>query len=177
VKHPVKGSETRDPIVIQTKPPAEIIEARFRTITNPALGLVASVGQNTTIANVRWSILEEGDGGVLQVTYVGDEKVEFVLSGWVEGQRHIALAERTEGRPSTISSLSSVLAFSYAVSVTLTFLLLVIVRMLSRHRPKPGSPIAARELFVPAVLVVVLSVLLGIVVFRTLAPPGPPFSF
>jgi len=86
-KRPIKKAEILEPIVISCGVDHPILEASLKKTTRP---LTHPVLETTKMENgeigISWDILEQSDGGVVQVVYTGGTSVSFQMRGTIEGQ-------------------------------------------------------------------------------------------
>lgn len=86
----IRPEHMLEPLVIRTVPPAPIIEA---TITKASRDVVRPTIDKSKLAQgeigLGWSILEEGDGVDLQLTYAGGLDTKIKASATIEEQREI----------------------------------------------------------------------------------------
>lgn len=93
-KRPIKFDSVLEPIRVQTTPPVPILSVRVLRTTRELVKFnVDDSNRSEGMLTVRFRILEQGDGGLLQVTYVGDETVSFIGTGVLEGQRAFEVTE------------------------------------------------------------------------------------
>jgi hypothetical protein len=86
-KRPIKKGEILEPIVISCGAGHPILEVSLKKVTRPLTHVVL---ETTNLENgevgVSWDILEQSDGGILQVVYSGEPSTPFGVRGTVEGQ-------------------------------------------------------------------------------------------
>lgn len=101
-KKPIRAANILRPLVIRTSGKAKILEARLKKTTREVVGLTLDTSRLAAgEVEIKWDILEQNDGGVVQLIYCGDEKSRIEASAVVEGQPEIALLEeRTLSDPS-----------------------------------------------------------------------------
>ncbi len=86
-KEPIQSSDMLAPLTIQTNPSVPILEATIRKKSREVIHL--SLDQDHLkdgVVTVSWNILEQGDGGVLQLIYAGGTNIDITASGIVVGQ-------------------------------------------------------------------------------------------
>lgn len=96
-RRPIRGSAILSPLVIRMGNKARILEARLQKTSREVVGLtIDSSRLSSGEVEIHWSILEQNDGGVLQVVYAGDEKVEIQAHAILEGQREVVRLDYAE---------------------------------------------------------------------------------
>jgi hypothetical protein len=86
----ITASKVLKPIVLRTVDGSPILEASIRKVSRDVTRLsIGSSAFKVGRATLNWNILEQGDGGVIQVIYAGSPTVDVLIDGVVEGQRHI----------------------------------------------------------------------------------------
>ena len=86
-KEPIRPSDMLSPLAIQTNPSVPILEATIRKKSREVIHL--SLDQDHLkdgVLTVSWNILEQGDGGILQIIYAGGTNADITASGIVVGQ-------------------------------------------------------------------------------------------
>lgn len=87
----IKNSNVLKPIVIRTGKSERILEAIIRKKTRDIIDANIEDGElNVWKIHVAMNILENNDGVIIQVTYIGDDKVDFQVEGVIEGQKTIS---------------------------------------------------------------------------------------
>ena len=86
----IKMEDILQDVIIKTKNGTQILEATIRTTTRDVINLqLDSEEIQSGRLGVHWKILEESDGGVIQVTYVGTPQTIIEFEGIIEGQGQI----------------------------------------------------------------------------------------
>ena len=84
---PIKTEDILEKIQIKTNKPTPLISVRVlrttRTLTNFTTDLTEA---SSGVVGINFKILEKGDGALLQITYEGDERLEFTGMGVIVGQ-------------------------------------------------------------------------------------------
>lgn len=85
---PIRREAVLQELRLQISPPRSILVARLSQTARPAcqLAVIPSKDNQGSVA-LAFRILEEGDGGVVQIQYEGSGKDQVALVGAVEGQR------------------------------------------------------------------------------------------
>lgn len=181
-RRPIRGSAILSPLVIRTGNKARILEARLQKASRDVVGLtVDSSRLSSGEVEIRWSILEQNDGGVLQIVYAGDEKVEIQAHAILEGQREVVRLDygrqlSTPGEEYTRSQgwQGQVLANVVVTGgVSMTGMM---IWLISRRR-KTGQAVAARPMDWVVLTYGPLLIGLGLLMLLLNRPPGPPFGF
>lgn len=87
----IKSANILKTFVIYTHNETPILEASIRKVSRDVTNLQITTEEiNKGRLGVTWSILEPGDGAILQIIYSGTPEVDFLVDGVVEGQEEIA---------------------------------------------------------------------------------------
>lgn len=100
-KEPIRAQHVLRPFVIRTESNTPILEARVRKESREVVGLELDRSRmDQGQLGVSWSILEGGDGGVVQLIFSGGTEVGVSASAVIEGQPEVRSIEFTgEIRP------------------------------------------------------------------------------
>ena len=91
-KRTIKAANILIPFLIETDNQIPILEARIIKTSRDVIKLVIDDSQmDKGKIRVNWNLLEEGDGGVLQLIYAGDENVKLTPNVVIEGQRGLSV--------------------------------------------------------------------------------------
>jgi len=83
-----------EPVSIQTNPAVPILEASIQKTSRHVTGIKLDASRvSAGSLGLSWTILESGDGAVLQAVYAGKPDTDFAIQGTVEGQREILVAQ------------------------------------------------------------------------------------
>lgn len=79
------------PVLIRTVPSVPILEVKIRNKSRDAIGFALDESHlEDGIVGLSWKILEQGDGGVIQIVYAGNpDATKINASGVFEGQHEI----------------------------------------------------------------------------------------
>lgn len=89
-KKSIKKDDILEPIILYTEPNTSIIDAAIRKQTREVTNL--SIDRDSFkegFIPVSWRILENNDGGIIQVIFAGGPDVEILAKGIIEGQKTI----------------------------------------------------------------------------------------
>lgn len=90
-KEPIPGANVLTSIQIQTENSAPILEATIRKVSRPVNELSLDRSQIAKgVIGVTWKILEQDDGGVIQLIYAGDVNNKITVSGSIVGQKRLS---------------------------------------------------------------------------------------
>jgi hypothetical protein len=87
----IKSDNILQPIMIKTAGGSAILGAEIRKTTRDVIGMrldTARLGNGEVV--VSWKILEQNDGGIVQLIYEGSPSTDLVAEGVVEGQKAIS---------------------------------------------------------------------------------------
>ena len=83
----VRGKNLLSPFILKTGPHNPIIEADIQKVTREVIGLRLNKSKiHEGQLGVDWTILEQGDGTMVQLIYFGDDKTSITASAIVEQQ-------------------------------------------------------------------------------------------
>lgn len=89
-KAPIRRSDVLQPIVIYTDPRTPILEAFIRKTSRDVIGFSLNSEEiQFGRIHVSWDVLEQGDGGLIEVIYAGSPEVDFKCEGVIVGQKEI----------------------------------------------------------------------------------------
>jgi hypothetical protein len=78
------------PLIIETADQVPILEATIQMTTHDVIGLKLDASQcDQGRLDVSWEILEERDGGIVQMIYAGSPDLKITAQAISEGQRRI----------------------------------------------------------------------------------------
>jgi hypothetical protein len=84
----IRTDNVLENVSLSLDPPGEVLEARIRqTKRDVSHFSVGREGWERGNVPLSWKILEDGDGAVIQVIYVGEKFATVKLNGTIEGQR------------------------------------------------------------------------------------------
>lgn len=159
-------------IVIRSRPNVRILEARVRRVSRSVVDF--EVSQNTgrpSELELKWNILEEGDGASIQIVFAGDSDVEFTCTGVIEGQasvRHLR-PELDDSSHPVQRGVAGISAFSMVIFTLTLFVLDRKAKLLYAGR-RTGA--TSGWLLALAILALILYC-----VGWFAADPAPPFGF
>ena len=117
---PIRDDGTLQPLIVRTRSKQRILEASLQKTSRDVAGLKLDTSRIALgEVQIKWDILEQNDGGVLQIVYSGDETVEIDASAVLEGQPTIVRLDysRILSTPSEEYSRLQVLALRELVWV------------------------------------------------------------
>jgi len=93
-KRPIKKDQVLEPVAIFTENNTPILEATIRKSSREVTQLTLNTDdlQNGRVT-VLWNILEQNDGGVIQLIYAGNADVSISADGILEGQSNLERLE------------------------------------------------------------------------------------
>ena len=179
-QEPIRSEHMLKKLTVQTDQKVSILEARIRKQSRDVVGLeldTSAIDQGRI--GIDWKILENADGGVVQLIIAGGTDVNLSVSGTVEGQKEIGLVEfsgkiraPTDQYVSTVNQ-GRVLGWVYlGISLLTAILVLFLHWVRIRYQTK-------RELgWMDWATLIYSLVLIGIAIYRlSSGDPGPPFGF
>ena len=125
---PIRAEDVLEKIRIRTNKITPIISVRMLKMTRDATGVSTDISRMTEgIIGINFKILESSDAALLQLTYEGDEKIEFIGSGIIVGQSKFELLKFTnppslEEKPNYHNSKYNKLTFIAGICIGCFFL-------------------------------------------------------
>ena len=171
-KESIRGKNILSPFIIKTGPHNPIIEADIQKVTREVIGLrldKSKIGEGQL--GVDWTILEQGDGAILQLIYFGDAQTSITASAIVEQQGDVRGVEYNRARKKWMKK-----GVLWGVIIPYGFLVFIIAMIgvcwyLLRLETEPFW----RKM---AVLLQIFWVALGAkIIYDWWAEPSPPFGF
>lgn len=165
-------------VTIATEPSVPILEATIRKTSRDVVGFDVD---RTHLAegevSVSWNILEEGDGGVVQLVYAGDVGTQLRCRGVIEGQRDIGELKFPPGTILSPELQMWIGIWARYLLVPLALILLIIAALDWKggfrrfHRPR-----WVVNILISPVLPIALAVAC-LLFFLLEGAPAPPFGF
>lgn len=85
---PIRAEDVLEKIQIRTNKPTQLLSVRILETTRDVTNIQTDISKASMgIIGVSFNILEKSDAALLQITYEGDEQIDFVGSGSVVGQK------------------------------------------------------------------------------------------
>ena len=138
-KAAIKRDHILQPIVLRSEKNIPILEATIRKRTREVTKFQLGTGELAKgRISISWSILEQNDGGIIQLTYAGGPDVNFDLEGVIEGQKIISaqrLVEQSEPKSSGYIFISKTNAFLF-YAVTFLAISLIAAGLIFYERSK-----------------------------------------
>ena len=177
-KKSIRNVNILEPIIIYTKSNVPILEASIRTQSRSVVKI--SLDQSNISRGklgVTWDILEQSDGGVIQIIYGGSPDMDFGIAGVIEGQKSLqeyqpSLLNITDTTKST-SLLSPTFPGIFLIGAGI-FLAWYSLRRL-RFRTAHGR--FKSRIFFALLLLIIIIYIVGGVILVFFSPPVPPFEF
>jgi hypothetical protein len=86
----IKGDQVLEPVRISFNPQVHILRASVTRMSRSLTGFtIANEGGTETGLELKWRILEPGDGGVIQIVFAGLYNSTLTVNGAVEEQRRM----------------------------------------------------------------------------------------
>ncbi|HEX8247542.1 MAG TPA: hypothetical protein VF599_05115 [Pyrinomonadaceae bacterium] len=180
-KKSIKKENVLKPIVFYTENSVPILEASIRKSSRDIVQLSLNTDEiQKGRVSVLLNILEENDGGVIQLIYAGNTETKINVEGTIEGQREITLLES----PNIIKSPDEQLNYSnwnnkvsgylwsFAGVIALLFLLGNTMRDYINK-----EPLYITTSFWVLVLLAAFLLFIGIFFLYISREIGPPFGF
>jgi hypothetical protein len=165
----IRPENILDQVTLCTNPQVPILEAVVRKKSRSVVDVSLDQSKlSSGVVGVKWNILEQGDGAIVQLVYAGPPSTQIQITGVIERQNQIReLKERPVKERTFESNHFLEKAFGY-IGILLGMVLLVMSLVVGRYA---GS----RRLTV-YVGISLAYVAIGFF-FLSLSPSGPPFGF
>lgn len=176
----IRDSGILQPLVVRTANKQRILEASLQKTSREVVGLKLDTSRlSKGEVQVSWNILEQNDGGVLQIVYSGDETTGIDASAILEGQPTVirldyssTLSTPGEEYSRSIGWRGRVVGYM-TLAMSIFFVAMIALIRFSRIKDAVGWGKSVLVLFVQAMMMLGLSV--WSLFFNV--PPGPPFGF
>lgn len=114
-KAAITSDTVLEPIYIKSSKSEAILEAKVLQITRPVTSIRLDDSQRDKgVIGVNWRILEQHDGCVIQITYIGKPATSFNVLGIIQGQNQILINKRGAYK-NFISSIISLVPILYGL--------------------------------------------------------------
>lgn len=166
----IRGKNLLIPFIVKTGPRNPIIEADIQKVTRKVIGLrldKSKIGEGQL--GVDWTILEQGDGAMLQLIYFGDDQTAITASAIVEQQGDIrdwsTIERERRGWKEKVIGAISLLALLIIV-ITMIYMLWDL-----------SLPLLRKMIVLIQIVSMALVALVAIIIYNWWANPIPPFRF
>jgi hypothetical protein len=177
----IRQGDMLRPLIIQTEDHVAILEASIRMATRDVIGLrldesACMLGQ----LGVSWDILENDDGGIVQIIYAGSPELQITMYGIPEGQRQgiMSINRIIPPVPGLEKAIYAVLFLELAYALTGGWTEVAQFFQIAPFAEKyPVVEGWARWLHGLAIALLVPTVVLILLTFSKLRQLKPPFEF
>jgi hypothetical protein len=176
----IRDSGTLQPLIIRTTNKQRILEASLQKTSRNVVGLKLDTSRLAMgEVQIKWNILEQNDGGVLQIVYSGDETVGIDASAVLEGQPTIVRLDYSRTLSTPSEEYSNHQRWKgrmegYIISI-MAALVLAILAWSKYRRRKLGLSWEKHDSLLLLQAAVMVTMAIWSLFFN--APPGPPFGF
>ncbi len=172
-REPIRQAEILKPIIIQTYPKAPILEATIRKKSREVVNLqMEQTRLSEGEVSLKWNILEQGDGAVVQLVYAAGPGVQIRCDGVIEGQSRVKeLVSKEPGWPAFENWMKRNQVY-FGVGFAILLMVGLIFIWISRSElDLPKSKLTIGTL--------ALVLLIGIILYLAVQSiiPAPPFGF
>ena len=176
-KESIRESHVLKPFLIQTEGNVPILEARIRKQTREVVNLQVDRSHlNLGKVGISWSILEQNDGGILQLIFVGDANVDIVASAVIEGQPKLRPVEFHQEINTPVEQYESIHSETLrGAIISLVMGLGIVFILIENKSTKPRSKRNYAAMIVGIILAMLF--LLAGISFLLDSSAGPPFGF
>ena len=179
-KKPIRANSILSPLVIRTGDKNRILEARLRKTSRDVVKITLDTSRLADgEVEIGWNILEQNDGGVLQIVFAGDETVDIQAHAVLEGQSKIveleyALELRTLGEEYARRRGIRGQLPMYAI-IALGVLIIPITLWVNFRKRGSVEKLKAMDWVFLAQAPIMIGV--GVWALLLVRTPGPPFGF
>jgi hypothetical protein len=164
---PITMDNVLSPVEIVTSPKTKILSASVRRVSRDVIALQTDQKLLPTgVVPLSWKILEHGDGGVVQVIYLGGPDVKLNMAGTIEGQSQIRrvhqLVAKVNSPAEQLKIVERVIEFSAGLVILISGVLVVLVVLGRKVLSQPLILLvlgiaAAGDIYVMRILYLLLS--------------------
>lgn len=179
-KKPIKYSDILSPLIIKTKNKEKILKVNLRKKSRDIvhIDIDSSKSANGEV-KITWNILEQNDGGVLQIIYAGNETVEIKAHAILVGQSKINELQYGKKLLSPSEEYNRQQEFAgksfYYIMIGMGLIMVIQMSIFIIRRRNKGIQIEKFEWFTLVMGVFILSS--SILLFIRERPLAPPFGF
>jgi hypothetical protein len=176
----IHGENVLQPLVIRTSNKTKILEARIQKASREVVGLALDNSRlSSGELGVTWKILEQNDGGVIQIIYLGDEKVEIEANAILEGQPDITRLEYARSLSTPSEEYNRRQGWKGRLGaymmVAMSILLIVLVSWKVLLRRQKGSDWSKKDWLLVTQALLIFGMCIWVLYYDI--PPCPPFGF
>jgi hypothetical protein len=175
----IRSGNMLQPFVIHTGNKVRILEARLQKVSREVVGLTLNTSRlSSGEVGISWNILEQNDGGVVQIIYSGDENVGIEAKGVLEGQPEVIRLAYARPLSTPNEQYAKHQGWEGRLLAYLMLgmaLVLFVMSIWLRKRTERGQRIRNSSWVLQAQGFFMIGVSIGI--FFNEASPGPPFGF
>jgi hypothetical protein len=176
-RRPIRNGDVLHPLVIRTVDGQRILEASIQRVTRDVVKLALNTSRiDHGEVSVKWDILEQNDGGVIQIVHSGNDAVEIEAEVIVEGQPEIVRRSFVKFESSEAEIIKRQIStnrfFAYFILATGLFQILLFI-----YSNKIRLSIFTRKVKIAFILWIITTIAYAtwILIFQTSL--GPPFDF
>lgn len=178
---PIKTEDILAPIVIQANPPVAVLETNVRKVSRDVSQFEIKANQpDKNQISVTWKILEQGDGGIIEIIYVGAPDTIFDVNGTIIGQKDIVRYNNKIGFESPDEefefsrNMNKWKQFYFLPLSVLTFIGAIFTFIKSVKRKKSHSLLDSRIPFIILTILLLMISVLSVSIFILSKYPIPP---
>lgn len=178
-KVPIRPEHVLSPLVLYTDSGAPIIEARIRKKCREVVNIdLDTKNINKGQLGLTWNILEQNDGGIIEIIFAGPVDTEIQATSVIEGQKTISAMEFSGDIRSPAEQYLYLIKQNRQQAYTFlgmgAFMLLLFSWLDIRRRRRRGKTFSKYDILIYAQP----GFFIGIAIFYLLRkPPSPPFGF
>jgi hypothetical protein len=181
-KTPIRRSDILKPIVIYTDPKTPILEASLRKASRDVINFSLSSDElQQGRVPVSWEVLEQGDGGMIELIYAGSPDIDFKVEGTIIGQNEIIRYENKIGFQSPNEEYEALRTQNKRIRfISLPFAMIMlfglIVTLLKIVRPPSPPTLGGRKplIIIAVLLVMIIGIFISLFIISRypIVPPG-----
>jgi len=172
----VRPERVLEQIVIRTDPPTPILEASVRKKSRDVVNLSLDQSKlNLGEVGVKWNILEQGDGAIIQLVFAGPPTTLIKATGVIEGQRQIHELSGPTRKTDPSGEPNIKISHKQFGIIIIMLGILGPLSMSPSTRKLKGRPGAAFR--ISSITIAIMYTGLGLFMIFFWPSPGPPFGF
>ena len=172
-REPIRQAAILKPIIIQTYPKAPILEATIRKKSREVVNLqMEQTRLSEGEVSLKWNILEQGDGAVVQLVYAAGPDIQIRCDGVIEGQSRVKeLVFKDTSWPAFDNWVRrNQVYFAVGLAIFLT-VFIILAWIFKKEVDLPKTPLIIGT----SVVVAIIGALLYLASWSII--PTPPFGF
>jgi len=178
-KEPIRPENVLKPLTVKLSGSTPIVDALIRKKSRDVINIDLDKEKiDKGILRINWNLLEENDGGIIQIIFLGNIQTSIVAKGIIEGQGDINKVEYKGKLRSSAEQYEYLCQQNKRAAYTIGSLVLflyMLTALLLFLKKKKGQ--LKKMDFIFFIGPLVLFTFVTVWIFLRSIPPGPPFGF